>query len=88
MSKIHLDQQIKGLFNVNSILFCFNMVRIKNPGTIVKNKNGIISLNRGRSSNIIRSVTNNIAIVMIDHSLACKFLILFNITNNSPIISN
>ena len=36
------------------------MVIIKNPGTIVKNKNGIISLKIGRSNVIIRSVIINI----------------------------
>ena len=65
--------------SMNSILFCLRMFKIRNPGTIVNNKNGIISLRRGRSSNIIRSVTNSINNVMINHPLACKFLIILNI---------
>jgi len=65
--------------SMNSILFCLRMFKIRNPGTIVNNKNGIISLRRGRSSNIIRSVKNSINNVMINHPLACKFLIILNI---------
>ena len=58
------------IFIKNSILFCFNMDMMKNPGTMVKNKNGIISLKMGRFNIITRSVINNIKIVMINHSLA------------------
>ena len=41
-------------FIINSVLSSFSIEITKNPGIIVKNKNGIISLKNGIFSNITR----------------------------------
>ena len=66
-------------FIKNSVLFNLSIDKIRNPGTIVKNKNGIISLKSVRFNIITRSVINNIKIVMRNHSLALNLLIVLTL---------
>ena len=67
---IYSSQLIREILLRIQFYSILSIVTIKNPGTIVKNKKGIISLKTGRLNKITRSVINNIKIVMINHSLA------------------